>query len=265
MENGRAAISTILFDLDNTLIATRKADKQTCAQLAQILWEKWAIPVDLASAASKAYLRAFRKCPENLSMSLDAWRRLLWAQALGDQYNKYAGDVYQTWLQLRYDHLALSSDVKTLLQKLRQHYFVGLITNGTSRAQWEKISLLHLEKFFDVVVVSGDLPWEKPHRKIFHVACDYLGVEPQQCIMVGDKLETDILGGLEANLGGTVWVPLSSIEMGEEDPRPDYVLKNVIDLPSLLPKNPKVPRFRSKLRVSMPDLDDSNSNGSDGS
>ena len=58
---------------------------------------------------------------------------------------------------------------------------------------------------------------------------------------------------------------LSSIEMGEEDPRPDYVLKNVIDLPSLLPKNPKVPRFRSKLRVSMPDLDDSNSNGSDGS
>ena len=33
MENGRAAISTILFDLDNTLIATRKADKQTCAQV----------------------------------------------------------------------------------------------------------------------------------------------------------------------------------------------------------------------------------------
>lgn len=49
------------------------------------------MPIDLATNASKAFLRAFRKCPENLSMSLDAWRRLLWAQALGDQYNKYAG------------------------------------------------------------------------------------------------------------------------------------------------------------------------------
>jgi N-acylneuraminate-9-phosphatase len=267
MENRRKGISAILFDLDNTLIATRKADKQTCTKLAQLLWEKWAVPLDLAVAASKAYLRAFRKCPENLSMSLDAWRRLLWTQALGDQYNKFAGEVYQLWLQLRYDHLALTADVQNLLHKLRQHYMVGVITNGTSRAQWEKIRRLHLEKYFDVVLVSGDLPWEKPHRKIFHVACEYLGVQPQQCIMVGDKLETDILGGSEANLGGTVWVPLANIEMGEEDPRPDYVLENVTDLPNLLPKNPKVPSFRQQFRgkVNMPDLDDGNSNSSDGS
>lgn len=169
------------------------------------------------------------------------------------------------WLQLRYDHLALSAEIQNLLVKLRQHYFIGLITNGTSRAQWEKIQRLHLESFFDVVLVSGDLPWEKPHRKIFHIACEYLGVQPQQCIMVGDKLETDILGGLKANLGGTVWVPLNSIETGEEDPQPDYVIKSVIELPNLLPKNPKVPRFRGTKRFSTPDFEDGNSNSSDGS
>lgn len=144
------------------------------------------------------------------------------------------------------------------MRHLRQFYFLGLITNGTSRAQWEKIERLDLEKFFDVVLVSGDLPWEKPHWKIFHTACDYLGVKPQQCIMVGDKLETDILGGVQANLGGTVWIPLSKIELNEDDPRPDYILCDVLDLPNLLPKNPK-------RRAALPDLDDGNSNSSDGS
>ncbi|RZB39034.1 N-acylneuraminate-9-phosphatase [Asbolus verrucosus] len=236
--------------------------------LAQILWERWGVALEVASNVCKAYLRAFRKCPENLSMSLDSWRRMLWAQALGDQYNKLAGEVYQTWLQLRYDYLALTPEVQNLLQKLRQHYFVGLITNGTSRAQWEKIERLHLRSFFDVVLVSGDLPWEKPHHKIFHVACDYLGVKPQQCIMVGDKLETDILGGAEANLGGTVWVPLSDIQVDGNLPQPDHVIEHVTDLPDLLPKNPKVPRFRRNsrtLRVSLPDFEDGNSNSSDGS
>jgi hypothetical protein len=33
MENRRKGISAILFDLDNTLIATRKADKQTCTKV----------------------------------------------------------------------------------------------------------------------------------------------------------------------------------------------------------------------------------------
>lgn len=150
---------------------------------------------------------------------------------------------------------------------------MGLITNGTSRAQWEKIEKLHLQEFFDVMLVSGDLPWEKPKREIFQMACDYLGVRPQQCIMVGDKLETDILGGVEANLGGTVWVPLNSMETGQDDPKPDYTIGHVTDLQKLLPKPPKIPRFRSARRqdfkakrmIGLPDFEDGNSNSSDGS
>lgn len=40
--------------------------------------------------------------------------------------------------------------------------------------------------------MSGDLPWEKPDQHIFLEACKLLNVEPRHCIMVGDKLETDI-------------------------------------------------------------------------
>lgn len=67
-----------------------------------------------------------------------------------------------------------------------------MITNGPSRAQWEKVERLQLKDYFDCILVSGDLPWEKPDQKIFQQACQLLGVEPRNCIMVGDKLETDI-------------------------------------------------------------------------
>lgn len=79
-----------------------------------------------------------------------------------------------------------------MLLTLRSFYILGLITNGPTNAQWEKIQELNLNGYFDCILVSADLPWEKPDERIFHTACKYLGVEPHRTIMVGDKLETDI-------------------------------------------------------------------------
>lgn len=79
-----------------------------------------------------------------------------------------------------------------MLVALRSFYILGLITNGPTNAQWEKIEELNLSNYFDCILVSADLPWEKPDKRIFHAACKYLDVESKECIMVGDKLETDI-------------------------------------------------------------------------
>lgn len=160
-----------------------------------------------------------------------------------------------------------------MLRNLRQHYFVGLITNGPSNAQWEKVNKLNLQGYFDVILVSGDLPWEKPHHKIFHEACEFLGIEAHQCIMVGDKLDTDIMGGINAGLGGTVWVPLVSKQVDSNEPRPNYIIESVIELPKLLPQLKRVPNFRNKMNrfnkfnkgICLSDVDDCNSNSSDGS
>lgn len=69
------------------------------------MWEKYAVPLEMASGACKSYLRAFRKCPENLSMNLDSWRLMLWSQSLGDQYGKLAGKC--TVKYLKYKEAAL--------------------------------------------------------------------------------------------------------------------------------------------------------------
>ncbi|KAK4884234.1 hypothetical protein RN001_000505 [Aquatica leii] len=240
--------------------------------LSEILKEKYGVSSNSAVLICNGFLRAFRKCPENVNMDLDEWRHLLWSEALGVEYQNLADEIYPTWLQLRYTYLAITPEIKLLLNKLHHNFLLGLITNGPSNAQWEKINILKLREYFDVILVSGDLPWEKPNPRVFQKACECLGVEPRKCIMVGDKIETDILGGIQAKLGGTVWVPLNGADIESNRNYPDYIVQSVIDLPSLLPKHPTVPVFRRKVDfklykgiMSMPDLEDYCSNSSDGS
>ena len=80
-----------------------------------------------------------------------------------------------------------------MLQQFRKNKFMlALITNGPSNAQWEKLNKLKVCQYFDCVLVSSDLPWEKPNANIFYAACNFLDVKPEHAAMVGDKLETDI-------------------------------------------------------------------------
>lgn len=161
-------------------------------QIAEILNVDHDVPKEVAITAAMTYLKTFRRCPENPDIPLDEWRLHLWSEALPDAYKGLARPVYQDWVRLRYKYLKPNADVLSMLRKLRQHYLMALITNGESNSQWEKVHQLNIEKYFDCVLVSGDLPWQKPQPEIFYAACKYLGVPPAQCAMVGDKLETDI-------------------------------------------------------------------------
>lgn len=216
---------------------------------------EYGIPEDVSAKITSTYLKIFRKCPDNSTYTLDAWRMLLWSKALGDKYSYLTKKIYERWLYLRYYYLALASDIVTMLHQLKEKYLLGLITNGPSNAQWEKVHKLSLKEYFDVILVSGDLPWEKPEAEIFQKACEYLNVKPHTCIMVGDKLETDILGGIEADLGGTVWIPtVDKPRVTGDDPQPDFTIKFITDLYGILNRGP-----------GGPEVEDTSSNASDGS
>ncbi|CAK1583516.1 unnamed protein product [Parnassius mnemosyne] len=206
----------------------------------EILHQQYGLPHDVAKESAASFLRAFRAQPDDESYALDEWPAHLWRNSLPKNYRHIAKNISDEWLKLRFKNLALTPDVIHLLESLREDYLLGLITNGPSRAQWQKIKLLDLRKYFDCVLVSGDLPWEKPDQNIFLEACKLLNVEARTCIMVGDKLETDIKGGKEAELGGTVWIPLQKDEM--ESDLPDFTINKVTELPEVLPASPKLKR-----------------------
>lgn len=164
-------------------------------QIAELL-QGYSMPKDEAEFCTANYLKAFRKCPDNPSMSLDQWRSELWRNALPVKYQHLAYEIYEQWLSYRYHFLQLPSELVQMLRQLRKNYLLAIISNGPSNAQWEKIHKLGLNmgknSLFDFILISGDCEWEKPDARIFNAACNYLGVAPQNCIMIGDKLDTDI-------------------------------------------------------------------------
>ncbi|MFC1454905.1 TIGR02253 family HAD-type hydrolase [Candidatus Undinarchaeota archaeon] len=93
------------------------------------------------------------------------------------------------------------SDAIVVLTKLKEKgYVLGVISNGKSVKQWEKLIRLKLGNFFDVVHISESSGKEKPDPKLFIDAMDAAKVAPENSVMVGDKPENDIAGAKAAGM-----------------------------------------------------------------
>jgi putative hydrolase of the HAD superfamily len=89
--------------------------------------------------------------------------------------------------------------------ELRERYPLGLVTNGASCLQHEKLDRSGLRPFFDVVVVSAEFGTGKPDASIFRYALSRLAEPHEQAVMLGDSLDRDVDGALSAGLQA-IWV-----------------------------------------------------------
>ena len=76
----------------------------------------------------------------------------------------------------------------------------------------------------------------KPEPGIFEVAMQRLGSKPEETLMVGDRLETDILGGQNAGCRtALVLSGVTNLEEGRQwQPKIDFIAENVASLLKLL-------------------------------
>ena len=82
---------------------------------------------------------------------------------------------------------------------------LGVISNGSSARQRQKLATVGILDRFAVVVISEDIGVAKPHPGIFEAACEAVGASPSACVHVGDRLDADALGARDAGLTG-VWL-----------------------------------------------------------
>jgi putative hydrolase of the HAD superfamily len=115
---------------------------------------------------------------------------------------------------------------------------LGLVTNGTVRAQEQKLEVLRLRRYFQAVVVSEAVGVQKPHPAIFQSALAGVSVAAEHAWFVGDHPENDILGASRAGLQ-TVW--LASVHTWPtEHALPHYQINSLREL---------VPLIRGELAV----------------
>lgn len=86
-----------------------------------------------------------------------------------------------------------------------KNYRLSLITNGFEEVQWSKLKNSKLDEYFDAVITSERAMSLKPHPDIFHFALKETGANAKKSIMLGDNIDADIKGAMNAGLD-TVFV-----------------------------------------------------------
>jgi putative hydrolase of the HAD superfamily len=79
-------------------------------------------------------------------------------------------------------------------------YRVHLITNGFEKTQHSKLQYAGISSYFDQVITSEGSNSLKPHKEIFDYALRVTGADPAQSIMLGDSIEVDIQGAINAGI-----------------------------------------------------------------
>jgi putative hydrolase of the HAD superfamily len=143
--------------------------------------------------------------------ALRAWapefRREAWARALADQRVDDPGLAEALGERFGVERRALHAPFPdaAVLDDLRDHYALALVTNGAACLQREKLEGSGLTARFDAVVVSGDIGIGKPEAAVFEHALSLVGAAPADAVMIGDTIERDIDGALALGMRA-IWI-----------------------------------------------------------
>lgn len=217
-------IKAILFDLDNTLI-----DRQAAADKKYRAVAKELFP----SISPETYEM------ENVVQQLISWDEfgsISKEHVYSELVKKYNMDISlvdkycEDWGATFGDYTIVYPRARETVEKVKQKYRVGIVTNGTSHMQHRKLEISGLADLFEMILISGECSAHKPDPEIFLEASEKMGLKPEEIAFVGDTFATDIIGAYRVGMK-PIWIcsdPLRTY--GLHEPR----IERIEDLITLL-------------------------------
>lgn len=112
------------------------------------------------------------------------------------------------------DYIKLSPSRKHLfphtheiLSYLKEKYVLHIITNGFQEAQHIKMESSDLNKYFKEIIISEHTGFKKPDIRIFEFSEKLANANSEECMMIGDGLEVDVLGAMNAGWDAVFFNP----------------------------------------------------------
>lgn len=240
-----ADIKIVFFDLDDTLCAYWEAAKIALRHT----FETHLPPGHTVEEMLEQWSAAFRDFSPNLkqtgwyasylrkgeSTRTEQMRLMLERMGIEDpQLAKRLGDTYA---EERNRKLTLFPEAKSVLDELKRHFPLGLITNGPADTQRDEIAALGIGHYFDHVFIEGEMGKGKPLPEVFEEITAQVGHGPTEILFVGNSYAHDVRPALDAGWHA-LWirrdtdVPPSSSKlhperMPEGAPEPDRIIHDL--------------------------------------
>jgi putative hydrolase of the HAD superfamily len=225
----------LFFDLDHTLWDFEANSRQTLAEIYDILQLK-AKGVNDFDLFHKNYLLHNDRLWERYRNGLIKVDELRWKRMaltlldfrIGDEVlSKKMGEIFLDLLPTR---TILFPYTKEILGWLAgQQYTLHLITNGFQKTQWSKLKNSGLDDYFKEMITSESANSLKPHKEIFDYALAKTGAAKENSIMLGDSLDVDIQGAMNA---GIDQVYVNHLHL-EPEIEPTYIVYSLKELENI--------------------------------
>ncbi len=201
-------IKAVIFDFDYTLENFGRAEKFGENKLGRLIEEKFHINKELFLREFYLNKRRFLKKREKPIY----YSRGLWMEnalkTLKVRFKKSEikeiEDIFWREISLK---ISLYKHTKKVLSLLRKKFKLAVLTDSDGERKFKilRIKKLGVEKYFDSIITTDQIKFNKPNKKCFLTTADKLRVKPQECIMIGDHPETDLSGAKKVGMK-TIWL-----------------------------------------------------------
>ncbi len=199
-----SAITTILFDLDDTLFDHAGTARAALAATAAGRAALHGVSVEDLYAHYSELLEELHPQVMTGRITYLAARQERFARLLAPyEPAASAADAAQLAEQHYGHYQPLRRPVAgalALLQALKPAFKIGIVTNNRTAEQREKLRYLGMGELVDALITSEDVGVLKPDPLIYQVALARLGARPAETVMVGDNWLADVVGALAVGI-----------------------------------------------------------------
>jgi putative hydrolase of the HAD superfamily len=188
-------IKAVFFDIDDTLY-----DTSGFAKLARKAALNAMIDAGLPLSHEDAYT-LLREIIKEKGSNYNKHLNVLTKRVFGEEKPLLIAIGMITYHNVKFALLRLFPETMSALIHLKSKgYHLGVISNGLTIKQYEKLVRLGLHHFFDSVVTSEEARVEKPDPEIFDLAMKRMGCKAENSVMIGNSFNDDILGAINAGM-----------------------------------------------------------------
>lgn len=226
MKTKNTNITDIFFDLDHTLWDFEK----NSALAFETIFKMQKLDINMARflhfyvPINRAYWEKYRK--DEITQKELRFGRLketfdLMQFAIADDLITFLSEEYIFYLP-KYNHLF--EGTIEILDYLKPKYNLHIITNGFAEIQGNKMNNSYISHYFKTITNSEMAGVKKPNSLIFDYALDLAKAKKENSIMIGDCIEADVQGALDAGLDAILFTE-SSEQVAENIKQVNHLLE----------------------------------------
>lgn len=241
--NGKVArgmkVKAVLFDFGDTLVKTKKG---IYLELLKSLHESLiSSSINLSfDELKEAYFEVREREHEIIRKTLkeiDFRERILGTLSKSGYVfrldDKIIIDACEAFFKPFIDTTTIVKSATRILKELKKRYKLGVVSDflypPALRKMLQKFKLM---EYFDVVIISSEVGWRKPHPAVFRIALKSLEVSPYETVFVGDSIKRDVMPAKKLGMR-TILIDLhgkASLDKLSEEEKPNYIIFKLEDV-----------------------------------